>query len=1054
MMNKGEVNVLKLPENVPVLGKMMKTKWLLGIIAALLAIAVGLTTFLFWPRSQKVYTDTLETVLDKIYTTTTYYDALYPNGGSNGNGNNGNGNDGGNGGGNVNNGGTTSETDLKNAVYKADDSYFRLGSSFLEDGYGAAHTVLNPYGALQTYAIDAKAEGNTAYIVAGGQKVEFVKDNDGNYVMKTYVKKNDNWTVFFDAGMPIIQGEAFNAYPTNAEVVTNTADKKVLKLSGTASKGYYFEYLLTVEKTSPNVHFEITSKLTSDLVLNGQQPIIMLWKNGTDQNKLSINQEVPNYQTVDDTVYWKSGFPATYMYTDGMESGIYFNMTPMTWYSMHGGVKRFRVSQARTVERGGKTGCGLDIRGAQSTATIKAGDMVVDFYLFANGDVKKPTKLEALNKLVENFGTTLPSSAEQPKNYVDETKTTYKDYVQQITKNLLVDGVTYQIQSTRSQTEDGVIGWTDGPVFTNRFIDRILHRPGYAIGCSPSGTGPAVSDKIYGDWNCNANTIIPWIAYNRLNTNPLHKRFLQFGLDSMNLYFDRQARLIRSFEAYDGYAGSGKEFTFQNYFFQHSTLWASNMVTAEDFDPALNGKFLMSTQGMRTIAHNVDYVFPQLMDIKTMSAAESIDEKELGVTREVWGGATYAYNMCLAYDQTGNKTFMNEAKTAIDKLFNNMSFYVNDLKQKLYTDPYEFPINEVSTAPWGVAACQLLYRYTGDAKYLQYSKDIRNMTLRMMNWFESGLADDPTDQSVASLGLMHAFSKTDTTCSWENIMTYMPMITEFKNLEIAPDSTMLKLYNIFRSNAFYFMGPSWNPATVSTASRYTAGPAGYLAVEDYYSAETPTPMGNFGPNTYMSNAPMYCYLLYEAYASASDKAVMAMNLDIVDAQQKMTSGVERNYIFYNGADQTKSFKMTFKDLNANAQYRMTSIDSSGKVTSKTLKGSELMAGVSCSLKEQDYVRVSVKCLDTQIVSDFVNMQRTQRALSAAYATIQDKGEVEEKEYIESQKKAGKDELDISISEMTFSTVLLNSKQYYETALEQYKKQEYAKALQTLGKIKL
>ena len=82
------------------------------------------------------------------------------------------------------------------------------------------------------------------------------------------------------------------------------------------------------------------------------------------------------------------------------------------------------------------------------------------------------------------------------------------------------------------------------------------------------------------------------------------------------------------------------------------------------------------------------------------------------------------------------------------------------------------------------------------------------------------------------------------------------------------------------------------------------------------------------------------------------------------------------------------------------------------------------------------------------------MQRTQRALSAAYATIQDRGEVEEKQYIENQKKAGIDENDISVSSMTFSSVLSNSKQYYETALEQYKKQEYAKALQTLGKIKL
>ena len=76
----------------------------------------------------------------------------------------------------------------------------------------------------------------------------------------------------------------------------------------------------------------------------------------------------------------------------------------------------------------------------------------------------------------------------------------------------------------------------------------------------------------------------------------------------------------------------------------------------------------------------------------------------------------------------------------------------------------------------------------------------------------------------------------------------------------------------------------------------------------------------------------------------------------------MTSGIERNYIFYNGAEQTKNFKMTFKDLNANAQYRMTLIDSSGKVTSKTIKGAELLAGVSHSLSAQDYVRVSVKML--------------------------------------------------------------------------------------------
>ncbi len=1008
---------MKLPERVPVLGKMMQTKWLLGTISALLAAVIGFSVLLFIPRSQKRISTSTQATLDKIYTTATYYyDNYYP------------GSDTSTGGGDVNDRGD-SETIYPNAVYEADDSYFRLGSSFLDDGLGAEHTVLNPYTQAKTYGIQVKATDDQAYIIADNQKVEFNKDADGNFVMKTYVKKNGNWTVFFDSGEPLIQGDSFDSYPTQAKVVTDTANKKVLQLSGTADKGYDFTYVLTAENDSPNIHFEITNHLTEDITLSGREPIIMLWKEGTNlKDKLSINQEVPNYQTLEDTVYWNSCFPATYLYTDGMESGIYFNMTPMTWYSMNDGVERFKVSQARTIERDGKTGIGLDIRkDLMAGAKVKKGDMVIDFYLFGNGDVTKPTKLNALNKLVENFGPTLPSSAPWPTNYVDAGKTTYKDYVQKITKNLLVDGVTYQSQSTKSMSGT-TVGWTDGPVFTDRLIDRILQRPGYAIGGSPTGNN--VSTSILGDWNCNVNTIIPWIAYNRLNSNPLHKRFLQFGLDSMNLYYDREAKLIRSFEATPSYSGTGKEFIFQNFFFHHSTLWASNMVEQADFDPALNGKFLMSTEGLMTLAKNVDYVFPQLWDIDTMGAATSIDEPELGVTREVWGGATYAYNMCLAYDQTGNSVYLNEAKTAIDKLFTDMSFYVNDLKEKLYTDPYEFPINEVSTAPWGVAACQMLYRYTGDTVYLGYSKDIRNMTLRMMNWYESALSDDPIDQSIAGLGLVHAFSKTDTTCTWENIMTYMPMITEFKNLEVAPDATMLKIYNIFRANAFYFMGPTWNPETVPTAKRYTSGPAGYLAVEDYYSAETPTPMGNHGPNTYMSNAPMYCYLIYEGYAEASDRDVMAMNLDIVDAQQKMVNGVERNFIFYNGAESTKNFKMNFKDLKADAEYRLTMIDSQGKVTSRTMKGSELMAGVDTSLTSLDYVRVSVKCIDSEIVSDFVNMQITQRALSSVYAALQTVGEEE---------SADKQALQIA-------------KNIYETALEQYQEKHYANAILTLASI--
>ena len=110
-------------------------------------------------------------------------------------------------------GGGSTETILPNAQYQADDSYFRLGSSFLDDGYGAKHTVLNPYKEAPAYTTEVKVEGNQAYIVAGNQKVEFTKNASGLYEMKTYVKKNGNWTVFFDSDEPLIQGESFDSNP-------------------------------------------------------------------------------------------------------------------------------------------------------------------------------------------------------------------------------------------------------------------------------------------------------------------------------------------------------------------------------------------------------------------------------------------------------------------------------------------------------------------------------------------------------------------------------------------------------------------------------------------------------------------------------------------------------------------------------------------------------------------------------------------------------------------------------------------------------------------------
>ncbi|MHB8961853.1 MAG: hypothetical protein ACYC5K_01725 [Saccharofermentanales bacterium] len=914
-------------------------------------------------------------------------------------------------------GGSSAQSSSSGSVNVAAVRAFNLGSYFNDRSMASSAQAASPYKAAPSYPAEITATDSHVELRSGNQKISFDKNSSGEFVLTTYVYKNSKWVEFFNAGLPIVQGNSFGMNPTNYEVIGNSATRKAILMSGeNIARSYTFEYLVEVDTSSPLIHFQLTYYLNNRLVMSGTEPRIMLWRDSADSGRLTLNQEVPSYQSLDDTVKWKRGCPSTYFYTDGMESAIYFNMTPMTWYSFGNGVRRFKVSQARTVVSSGQTGSGLDLRSSTNGAVIGSGDMVVDFYLYGNSVSSKPTKLKALNTIVEAFGTTLPSTTKWPSNYLDGSKTFYEDYAAEITRGLMVENITYRYQPVKT-VNDGAKIWKDTPLFAERTISTMLQRPGYALKSTSGGAA------IYGDWNCNNNTLIPWLIYNRLHPDAMQKAFLDKGLESMLTYYDKKAQLIRSFEEQPGYTGNGLEFTFQNYFMNQGTLWASYFRNPEDFDPAMGGKFIQSTEGMIKLAKNCNYVFPQLFSASTLSPTGSIDETSLGTVYEAWSGGMYSYNMCLAYDLTKDKKYLNEATVSLDKLFTDMSYYANDLRQKLYTDPYDFPINEVSSAPWGVAAANLLYYYTGEAKWLNYADDIQNTTLRMMNWYESALRDDLIDKSVASLALFHAFSATDTTCTWENIMTYLPMILMFKNPAVAPDPTMLKLYNLYRINGFNFCGPSWNPDTVPTARTYTASPAGWLAVEDYYSAETPTPMGANGPNTYMSNGPLFNFVLFEAYAKAANRDVCVMNLDCVDAGKKMAEGIERNFILYNGAAASIKTPVRFYDLSSKLHYQVTTVSSKGKTAVKTYTGSALMNGLDYTLQSRDYLRVSIICLDKAATQNFIAMQKAQNALMIYYASIQSSAQsgitpelqIKKETYIEALNKYRQKQYDESYS---------------------------------------
>lgn len=881
---------------------------------------------------------------------------------------------------------------------------------------GQVQPGLITYRADESIGIALNKTEDSVRLDAGNQRVEFTKNADGQYILKTYINKDGEWTAFFDKGTPVIQGKAFGASPTTVKVVSNTDKKKSVLLSGThPTEGYTFDMLVEVNEGNPLIHFVITNHLPKNLKLTDFEPLIMFWRTGISADKVSINQEVPNYQTVDDTAHWKSGFPSSYLYTAGMESAIYFNMSPMTWYSMNNGVKRFKVSQVRTIERDGDTGVGMDLRSKNTGMKIAAGDMVTDFYLYGNVKSEAPSKMEALDTSVNAFAYGLASTTQWPTNYLDDTLT-YEFYTGKIIEGLMAENVTYKWQTPRGGT------WTDAPLYPERQITQVLQRPGYIPNTGLEGNP---FQEFWGDWNCNNNTLLPWIAYERIHPDDGQQTLLTRATEGLITYFDRVSSMFRSFDVHPGYEGTGLEFTFQNYFMQQGALWATDLTDPESFDPALGGKFIQAAKGMMDLAHNCRYVFPQLIDVTRLTPASSMDEKRLGVTYEVWSGCLYAYNMCLVYDLTGDAVYLEEAKTAISKLFTGMDFYVNSLKEKKYTDPYEFPINEVSTAPWGVAATQWLYRLTGDETYLTYSNYIRNITLRMMNWYESALADDPIDQSIAGLSFFHAFSVTDTTCPWESIMSYMPMLMELKNTDIEPSQVMLKAYNLFRISAFSFSGASWNPEVIPSASVYQKAVSAYYTPENYYNAETPTMPGLYGANSYMSNSIMYAYLMYEAYAMADDKEMMVLNLDITDAGLKMANGIERNFIVLNPLAKKTKFSVKFADLKETYQYNLTVTDENGKKTVKKLTGKNLMKGYSVSLGSMEYMRMKVELAETDLTDTFTLLRQAQIKLMLAYGALQ------------------------SAADFGMTDGLTAQKAQYEAALALYNSKNYTECISTI-----
>ena len=57
-------------------------------------------------------------------------------------------------------------------------------------------------------------------------------DTGSGYQLSTFVLVGNTWEPMFDAGTPLIQGSAFDQYPTEYRVLSDSADKIQVELTG------------------------------------------------------------------------------------------------------------------------------------------------------------------------------------------------------------------------------------------------------------------------------------------------------------------------------------------------------------------------------------------------------------------------------------------------------------------------------------------------------------------------------------------------------------------------------------------------------------------------------------------------------------------------------------------------------------------------------------------------------------------------------------------------------------------------------------------------------
>mgnify|MGYP001317708810 FL=1 len=711
----------------------------------------------------------------------------------------------------------------------------------------------------------------------------------------TAVRVDGLWKPVLDEPSPLVSGEQFDFYPDGCVVLEDSPARVAVLVSGVQPfEGYHWEAVIECLRDSPLIHVRATCFLTAPLFVSVPQPSVAL-RAGAWRPQVALNQGPGNIYTGHAENGWGNAFPAAYAWGDGIEVGFFAQMSPLTWMTGSRFNRAYRVHV--DLRPDGTTAIGLIAHDVTRNPIPAGAQVVADFYLYAAARPDQPTKLAALDRLVDVFSDCHPADAELPLNRRGGP-TTWRHFSRGLIRNLLV------------KDEGGNVGacwdhlelqppWDDGLTEPRR---RLRLYSDYAL---QSGSWPLTNRKRVADlWDFSTcfNVVAPWIGIERLNPDPAWREALGESTRGFPLFYHGDARMVLRWTRRPKF-----DMPWQFLTFYHEMLKVHDMLAPEHFDPAVGGSVLLGLPGLIELARNEEYVWSQFVRPLEKTGEVNQDVTSIGRVREPWQNGSYAWVMARAYEMTGDRLYLQEAGRSLDALLGGTMRYTvaNEHYEIDYADPTDFPITEIFGNGYGIAAGEKLFELTGDARYQRYARDFFNSLARVAFWYESNLDTDPRDRILGNAGLFQAYHSYAGAAPWETIEAYLPMTVMLRaDNPLAPVGLMLRMFNTMRINAFWFFPPVFSGEAV-TSRELLDSPADYVSIENFYMPERGGDHGGMGRCTYMTQIALWNDLLFESFASCDDPRVMVLNLDVLSAFHEAAMGIERNFFVFNPTESAR-----------------------------------------------------------------------------------------------------------------------------------------------------